>query len=262
MDIVAIVALGRPASEEAPTLAADLGVTSYEVSVMLRAPTPIVVLRSEDRARTVELLGKLRSRGHEAVACELDAVVSSDDMFRPKSFRFDGNEFIGQGGGREHRLCATDVAALVRATHESHLETTVKTRERKISVGRVAMSGGLMMTKEASGEARRVTDEREAVLYVYRSNGPAWLLASTQMRYDGLGADMRRSRTENFEVLVKTLRELAPSAPYDVRLLAVHPSPTVIAGGPKHLSASSSGTIDLLAHIVALSLGRAARPYR
>ena len=74
---------------------------------------------------------------------------------------------------------------------------------------------------------------------------------------------MKVSKIENFEVLVNSLRAFAPEAPFDARLLAVRPAPgKVVASGAKHISASSSGAIDLLAHIVAMALGKASRPYR
>ena len=87
MEIVAIVALGRSVEQEAPFLAADLGLTVYETAMMLRAPAPMIVYRGEDRSRTLDVLAKLRARGHDAVACDAEQVVSSDDMFRPKTFR-------------------------------------------------------------------------------------------------------------------------------------------------------------------------------
>ena len=161
VEIVAIVALGRSVEEEAPRLAADLGLTTYETAVMLRAPAPVIVLRSEDRARTLDVLGKLRSRGHDAVACELDAVVSSDDMFRPRAFRFDAGDFVGIGHGEERRLPLADVFALIRANHVTRTEDTVVDRQRKISLGRGALTGGLLMTKTTTTESRRVTSERE-----------------------------------------------------------------------------------------------------
>jgi hypothetical protein len=262
VDVVAVVALSRSVEEEAPKLAADLGLTAYETAVTLRAPMPVIVFRSDDRARTLDVTARLRARGHDVVACDLHDVVSSDDMFRPKAFRFDGGDFVGIGHGEEHRLPLANVFALVRATHSTRSEDTVVTNERKISLGRMAMTGGLLASKTVSKESRRVTTEREPVLYVFRSDGPPWLLASTAMRYDGLGEAMKLSKIENFEVLIKTLRERATSATFDARLLAVRASPTLVTAGPKHLSMSSSASLDVLAHIVATALSRASRPYR
>jgi hypothetical protein len=262
VDVVAIVTLGRSVEEEAPRLAVDLGLTVYETAIMLRAPMPVIVLRSEDRARTTELLGKLRSRGHAATICELGAVVSSDDMFRPKAFRFDGGDFVGIGHGEERRLPLSSVFALVRANHLTRIEDTVLERNRKPSFGRAALTGGLLATKSTTVETRRVTNEREPVLYMFRSDAPPWFLASTQMRYDGLAQYMRLSKLENFEVLLAALRARAPSAAFDARLLSVRANTTVVAASSKQVSTSSSAALDVLAHIVAVSLGQATRPYR
>jgi len=260
--VVAIVALARSVEEEAPKLAADLGVTAYEAGMMLRAPMPVIVLRTEDRARTLDLLGKLRSRGHDTVACDLSAVVSSEDMFRPRSFRFEGTDFIGSGSGEERRLPLANMFALVRANHVTRNEETVVSQERKVSIGRAALTGGLLTTKTTSKESRRVTNERESVLYVFRTDAAPWLLASTELRYDGLAEGMKLSKLENFEVLVEALRNGAPSATFDTRLLQARVSTTVASASSKHLSTSSSAATDVLAHIVAMSLSRNARPYR
>jgi hypothetical protein len=263
MDVVAIVALARSVEDEDPVLAADLGLTAYETAMMLRSPRPVIVLRSEHRARALELLGKLRSRGHDAVLCDLETVTWSEDMFSPKAFRFEAGTFVGIGNGEERRLALTDIFALVRATVSTHVEDMVTSHERKLSMGRAALTGGLLLSKVGDRSDRRVTEEHEPVLYVFRIDAAPWLLRSTQMRYHGLANEMKRSQVENFDVLIRTLRELAPSAPFDARLLSVRArANTLVTSGSKHLSVSSSGTIDVLAHIVASSLGRAARPYR
>jgi hypothetical protein len=263
VDVVAIVALGRSIDDEAPRLASDLGLTAYETAVMLRAPAPVIVFRSEDRARTLDVLGKLQGRGHDAVACDLDDVVSSAAMFQPKSFRFDGEDMVGHGHGEEQRLALGDVFALVRATHVTQTEEVATKTETKLSLGRAALTGGLLATKSKKTETSRVAEDREPVLYVFRGSAAPWLLRSTVMRYDGLGPQMRVSKSENFEVLVRTLRELAPGATFDTRLLASRAwATTFLTASAKHISASSSATIDILAHIVATALSRTVRPYR
>lgn len=262
MDIVAVVALATSIEEEAAALGRDLRTTVYDAVMLLRAPLPVIVLRSDDRQRTLDVLGGLRSRGHDAVACDLDAVVSSDDMFRPKSFRFDERELVATGGGEEHALRLGEVLALVRASHVTRNEDTVTSSERKLSVGRAALSGGLLSTKTTTTESRRVTTEREPVLYVFHRSGAPWLFASSAIRYDGLGDAMQRSRIDNFELLVERLRERAPASTFDERLLRARPPASVVVASAKRVSTSSSSTIDILAHVVAMSIARSAAPYR
>jgi hypothetical protein len=263
VDIVAIVALGCSVEQEAPRLAADLGLTVYEVALALRGPTPIIVLRTEDRLRSTQLLASLRSRGHDATAFEGDAVAASETMFRPKAFRFEGASFVGVGKGEERVLPLSDIFALIRATHARVEEDTVTSRERRLSFGRAVMTGGMLMTKRTTTESKQVSSAREAVAYVFRNDGPPWLLVSTELQYGGLGPEMRRSQVENFEVLVNHLKGGAKMAAFDARLLSVRPSPsTIVASSGTHVSTSSSATVDVLAHIVAMTLSRTARPYR
>src|SRR3712207_1331182 len=115
--------------------------------MVLRGAPPVIVPRGESRERTNDLLGKLRARGHDAIACELETVVASDDMFRPKAFRFEGGDLVGIGSGEERRLPLTDIFALVRANHVSRNEETVVDRTRSISIGRAALTGGILATK-------------------------------------------------------------------------------------------------------------------
>jgi hypothetical protein len=153
--------------------------------------------------------------------------------------------------------------AVIRANHATRIEDTVEQTVRKISLGRTALSGGILSTRKETVETKRVTNEREAVVYLFPVDAKPWLLLSTQLRYDGLGPDMRISQTENFEVLQRILRELAPTTHFDNRLLAVRASTNmIVSAGAKHLTASSSGTMDILAHILASSLSAASRPYR
>lgn len=262
MDIVAIVSLGRNAEEEAPLLAADLGLTVYEVGVMLRGAKPVIILRSEDRDRAMDVLGRVRARGHDAVALDLAQITWSEDMFRPKAFRFEGEKLVGQSQGREQRLPLADVFALVRATHTIERSEVVKTTVTTPSLGRAAMTGGIKVTKTTSRETTRTENVREPVVYVFRGSDAPWLLASQELRYDGLGREMTVSKTANFEVLLRLLRERLPAVPLDTRLLYVRPAARVMNAGAKNLTMSSAHPLDILAHVVASSLNHQVRPYR
>jgi hypothetical protein len=262
MEVVALVSLGRNAEQEAPLLAADLGLTVYETAVMLRGAKPVIVLRSEDRNRTSDILSRLRSRGHDAVVLDLAQVTWSEGMFRPKTFRFEGEELVGFNHGVEQRLPLADVFALVRAVHTTESKEVITTTVSTPSLGRAAMTGGLKVTKTTERETSRVETMREPVLYVFRGTDTPWLLASQELRYETLGRDMQVSKAANFEVLIRLLRERMPTVPYATRLLQVRPAATVMNAGSKNLTMSSIHPLDILAHIVSSALNQQARPYR
>lgn len=249
MFVVAVVRLASSVEEEAPVLAAELGKTAYEVGLVLRGGMPAIAVRTDDRARALTILQNLRARGHEAVACDESAVVASDAMTQVRSFRFDPDALVAIGPhGVEERFVFADALAFIRATHASRSETVEKTRERKMSLGRAALSGGLINTKTVTKERVVMTEDRDFALYMFRrpgaggSDGAPWLVLATRARYEGLGPDLQRSQIENFDVLLRRLRESAPQAVFDERLHTRRVDP--------------ESPVDLLAHLLALSTAR------
>ena len=263
MDIVALLSLGTPVEVEAPLLAADLGSTTYETALLLRAPSPIPILRTDDRARALALLGRLRSRGHDAVACDASAVVSASSMLHVRAFALEPDALVVRTeAGATDRVPWGDFVAFVRAIHRTRSESIEKNTSQKFDLGRAALSGGLMVTKKVTTETKHASEEREPVLYAFRRHGAPLLFAQSRVRYETLEAALRPSQMENFAVLARVLRERAPSAAYDERLLAARPqSDRVRAGTNGAISSSTSDGVDLLAHLVAMAVSRAT-PYR
>lgn len=259
MYVVAVVVLAGSVEDESRALAKDLGATPYDTALTLRGGFPAIVLRTAERGAALDLLGKLRARGHDAVACDASAVVSSDAMTEVRALRFDEDAFVT---GSE-RLAYDDVFALVRATHHTRIQSTEVSRERKLSVGRAVLSGGVVMSKTVTHESRTAADDREPVLYLFaRGSGRApWLLRASRARYEELGPDKRPSLLENFTTTVRLLRERAPRAFYDERLLAVKAVQEKLSSDVRgrEQTSTSAGVVDLLAHLVALSLARRAR---
>jgi hypothetical protein len=264
VDIVALIALATPVEVEAPLLATDLGSTPYETALLLRAPSPMPLLRTDDRARAVELLGKLRGRGHDVVACDAGAVVSGAALSHVRSFVLEADALsVKSATGQDDCVEWNAALAFVRAVHRTRSESIEKNTSQKFDLGRAAMSGGIMVTKNVTTTTKHASEERESVLYVFRQNGAPLLLQQSRLRYDGLGASRRPSQNDNFAALVRVLRERAPRAAYDERLLAPRPgNDRIRAGANGAVSSSTSDGIDLLAHLVAMAVCRAATPYR
>ena len=269
VDIVALVSLGTAVEVEAPLLAADLGCTAYEAALLLRAPTPVPLLRTEQRPRALDLLTKLRARGHGVVACDAATVVSSDAMTNVRSFVLSPDALVvttpsaaPPGHVASDRCAWADVLAFVRAVHRSRSESVQKSTTQQLALGRAALSGGIMLTKKTITTVKQGAEEREPVLYVFRRSGAPLLLQQSRVRYESLGSELRPVQLENFAILVRTLRERAPHAPYDERLLLPRPgTERVRAGVNGAVSTSSADGVDLLAHVVAMAIAQAS-PYR
>jgi hypothetical protein len=257
---VAISELAGTAEGEAAPLAADLGCTAYDARLLLAPGLPAVVRTTPDRAAALDLLARLRARGHGAVACDLAAVVASSAMSSMRRFRLDGDA-IALDDAPGERLPYDDVLALIAAVHRRRTDTDTTTRERRLSVGRALMTSGLSMTKTVTTGARTTTDEREAVLYVFRRGGaPPWILHERGTVWGGHGRPLAPSEAQNFRIAIDELRARTPGAAYDDRLVTRRaPERAALAGGPASTSVttSSDAGIDLLAHLVALGIARA-----
>ena len=253
MYAVAIVQLRTDVDVEAAALASDLGLTAYEARLALAQGTPALVTTAAEEDRAAEILSRVRARGHEAVAIELSSVVPSGAMVSMRRFRL--GELAMTLDDRPEVLPYEDIAAVVAAVHRQQTTQETETRDRKFSMGRAVLSGGLVMTKNVTRETRTESSEREPVLYLFRRGGETpWLLRERGTSWAGHGGTVSPTATANFKTTVDRIRAMAPLAPYDDRLVTRRGAPERLTstGGPSNTTTRSSvGGIDLLAHLIA-----------
>jgi hypothetical protein len=268
MFVVAIVGLAGPIEQEALALASDLGATAYDARLLLAPGLPAIVLMTPVRSAAVELLSKLKGRGVDALAFDSAAVVSSRLMFSPRIFHLETDAMVVEAP-EPQRLSFPDVIAMLRATHETRIESTSQQKERKFSAGRALLSGGLVMTKTQEKTVSSRSEARQEVLYVYRAAGQApWILRESGMRYDSLGEKKASSEHANFAVVVEALRAGAPKAICDDRLvrrkIPDRIAQVAVVGGSaaSRTEVASDAGMDLMAHVTAMWLLRSASAAR
>jgi hypothetical protein len=258
--VVAIAELNEAIETEAVALASDLGLTVYEARLLLAPGIPAVVLRTFDKPKALDLLGRLRTRGHGAIACEAAAVVPSHDMTLMRRFRL-GQDGISLDDVPGAHLPYNDALVLVAAVHRRRTANEGEAHDRKLSVARAVLSGGLVMTRTVKRETHAAEDEREPVLYLFRRSGGApWILRENGTHWVGLGRPVAPSAADNFRTTQQVLRERMPGAFYDDRLVARRfaTERLAVSGGSTGttVTTSSEGGIDLLAHLLALWIAR------
>jgi hypothetical protein len=263
--LVAITRLAEAAQSdegrgaEAAALAPLVGMGAYELRVMLGGGAPLVIANTPDAQLARDLVATLRGRGHGAVACDGDAVTRGEDMFSPRGFAFEEHALVSEGpAGEPASFAWGDVLALVVATHVRSEATTVETSKKSFSLGRAAMSGGLLLNKTTKKTEHRTHEEREPVLYMLHRQGQAhWLLAESRLRYAGLGPRRGPAAHDNFKTLLEMLRRQLPGALYDDRLLtqkrAAGSLQMLGASKARTLARSNAGETDLAAHLIAVA---------
>jgi hypothetical protein len=245
--VVAILEWKGPA-DALSAVATDLETTAYELKLTLSAGFPAVVLATVDESRAMAAVATIERHGHRAVTCNRATMVASKAMTSLRDFHL-GDDVLASSGSAGELMPYSDMLALLRATHRTTTTSVEEVKERKLRPGMAIATGGLILSKKTTREVTTKTESREQVLYIFSQSGaPPWILRERSARYTGLGADLRPTSLENFATTIRRLRELAPQAYYDERLMGGRP----IRGVAEGIEAT-----DILAYLLAEGL----KPY-
>lgn len=265
MFVVGIAQLSSTIDQEAPQLAASLGVTPYEARMLLLPGLPAVALVTPEKSRALDLLGQLRARGHDALAFDSGAVVSTDDMCLIRKMSFEADALVTENP-QVQRLPFSSVLVTLRATHHTRREVSIEDKSRQFSAGRALLTGGLVMTKSTTTSSTTRSEERQDVLYIYRNdNQPPWLLRESSAKYDGLRERMASTEHANFLTAAAMIRERAPNALADDRLVGRKVPERISQVAVQSLErgraveSSSEAGMDILAHMLAMWLAKRAK---
>lgn len=207
-------------SERAQALAAALGVTAFDARQRLVGQGPVLVASCAEPQPAEDLLSKLQQAGFTGLT--LDA----ESARRPGAFL--GVRRLAPGAetlrietvdGRSGTLSYPKIDRLLLASRISGQTEVQKVTERKLSMGKTLLAGGVPMTTKVTRQEVTSSEERETVLFMAAGNRPRFVCSCNGMLYDGLGDGMLASREQNFNLLVAELRRRAPGAVFDDRLL-------------------------------------------
>jgi hypothetical protein len=245
MHLVAIGELRGSIEDAIRPLANDLVTTPYELRLLLNAGLPAVVLATVDETRARAAFEAIRRHGHVPIACQRSDVVPSQHMTPLREFRLAEDALVADAGSGD-RLSYPDIAVLLRAMHKTTTVGVEEVKERKFRPVMAIATGGLVLSKTTKREVTTRTEAREQVLYIFpRPSSVPWLLRERSARYGGLGAELRPTSLDNFARTTQRLRQRAPEAAYDERLMNSRP----IRGVADGIEAS-----DILAHLLAIHL--------
>jgi hypothetical protein len=225
--VVFVSHLARSSLTEAAAIAPLVGATEYETRVALATTPPAIIFTTRDRARAEDAVAGIRSRGHGAYVFDDDGIVPTARMKRMDDFRLDPDGI--RRTANDDFLPYGDIFAVLRALHEKPIE-----------------------------ESR--SPDHEPVAYFFRRSGDTpWILRAHHSSFSGLGVERTAIAFTNFVRTLARIRESAPSAVYDDRLVRRTVAPRLTLALPD----SPRDGIDLLAHLLAMSIAsQGGSPYR
>ena len=257
MHIVAVTRWACPPEDELVELAAVLGITPYDLRLRIMGPVPVVMGNRFNENEANRLLATLLKRGHGAVCCAQASIVSSSDMLSPRDFSLETTALVVHDK-HEIRIPFEDITALVYATQATtHSETQIQ-KKKKFSLGRTALTGGLVRSKKVKKEVRSEDSEREQVLYIFCNCQPGhFYLVESRLRYTNLAHLMCATTGENFKSLLAVLKTGAYAALFDDRL-ALRPRKSTLTSftttiGSQQTTQSNASENDLIAHLILIA---------
>jgi hypothetical protein len=220
--LVAVARWARPADDELSLLASVFGVPAAELRGRAARPLPAVLARWLDRDTAAALVAVLRDRGHGAVAEDVARVGTSAALLAPRHFALEADALVVRRDTQQRRLPWTALRALVRTPPEDPAAASL---------------AGL-------GERLYVVVEPWA---------ESLLLDEASLQYGGLGRLRLGTVRQNFITLVDQLRQRAPAAWYDERLVRERARPARLEP-PHPLLATTAGlratATDLAVHLL------------
>ncbi|HEX2770140.1 MAG TPA: hypothetical protein VHN12_12750 [Geobacteraceae bacterium] len=196
MHVVAICSWKEETAELIQALATALGITVYEARPRMIGGGPAVVASFADPELALALTKKLNQSGIATLVVDATAVRSSAGHFIVR--RFELNEWsmsIETSDGQQAEIPYAEIDQLLPATSIVGYFETKTVTERKLSIGKTILSGGIPMTKKLEHQEEVTTEERRKVLYLYASMRSPVVFSQNGMTYDGLRARISAARS-------------------------------------------------------------------
>jgi len=231
-DMKLVVLLRHPARAElaAAALAEASGLPLAEARMRL-APEPPALLARLQGEQADALVGALRRGGLTVLAIQAPCPTDRDRMVvRRFMLGMAGATFTSRSGDTLQFTWA-EVTALLRGSRALRTDVEREERSRGFSPVRAIATGGLLNSRTTSRTVRTSNEEVEQVLLLYLRDGRAAALAEQELEFSCLGPAMQPSHAGNMAELGRRLREHAPGAFYDERLLRLGRRPLPFLAG-------------------------------
>lgn len=254
MFVVAIYGWREETPEITQALAGALGIMVFEARQRLIGGGPSVVASFADHQQARDLAGKVRQVGIKALIVDATTVRLRGCLFIVRRFEFEDRVLkIETHNGQQEILPYAEIALLLTGTSVVGHSETKTIVEKKFSIGKTLLAGGIPMTKKVERQEEVSSEESEQVLYLYAHDRPTAIFSLNGMNYDGFGAEMKLSRKLNFSHLISQLRLHASGTASDDRLLSRVNQVRLL--GPAQ---GREASLDLAAEILAQCLLQAA----
>lgn len=196
------------------------GRTLYEERQRIGHAFPRVVATCADRQAADLERAALAAAGVRAVVIDCNAIEHDAERLLIRRFALEPEALAAEThDGRQVAVPYSSMSMLIRGVEIESQTTTVTTKKRKLSASRAIATGGLSTHKKVKQETTSHSERRGPYLLVYAPDKPTLTLRENTLVFSNLGDAKQASRAANFGWLIDQLRDRAPGAIYDDRLM-------------------------------------------
>jgi hypothetical protein len=221
MHIVAIHDWQKTEDEVAQIIAGYLGLLTFETRQKIAGGGPVVLACFAACQDAERLAACLTSEGLVVMVIDTAAVRKRDPPVPARRFLFGAKSMHIELSGREPDIIEYSMidVLLVASSGPAPEQKTTKVVDRKLSLGRTLLAGGVPITRKVTRKETVTSEANNQTLMLYTCDHKTVIFDQGMLNYNGFGAAMKLSRDLNFSQLKNELRRLAPQAGYDDRLL-------------------------------------------
>jgi hypothetical protein len=252
MHLVVIYGWQEEENGLAQVIASALGITVFEARQRMIGGGPAVLASYADPQRAQDLAAALGQGGASTLVVDAGQLRSGGCHLTARRFELGERSLkVEAVDGNLIEIAYVEIDLLLSGIRISGQTESKTITERKMSLGRTLLSGGIPLSKTVTRQEEVTSEERTRCLYLFAGGRPPLVFRQSGLAYDGLGAAMKMSQELNFNHLVSELRRLGVNARYDERL-ANRQGQVRILGPAQH----AEGGVDLAAEILGRSLLR------
>jgi hypothetical protein len=179
-----------------------------------------VVASFADQQQAREVAEKVDRVGIKALIVDATAASLQRCFFIVRRFKFEDHALkIEAHNGQQETLPYAEMELILTGISVVGFSETKTIVEKKFSVGKTLLAGGIPMTKKVKRQEEVSNEESDQILYLYAHDRPAAVFSLNGMNYDGFGTEMKLTQKLNFSHLISQLQLHAPGAAFDDRLL-------------------------------------------
>ena len=221
MHIVAVHGWQIPESEVAKVISEALGILVFEARQKVIGGGPVVLANFADPQQAERIAEQLSQHAVPAFVLDSQAQRNRNPSFPVARFMLGEQALqLESLAGERIELDYAGIDLLIVASCSlGQAQTRGTVTERKFSIGKTLLAGGIPMTKKVKTEMTLSSEERDQTLWLYTRDHKTWIFDRAALNYIGLGDALQISRDLNFNYLRSELRRRAPQAAYDDRLL-------------------------------------------